>query len=251
MTRRQELNRQAQRSHRQRKEQYVRTMETEVSRLREAYTQEISAANVAVQQHRHMVHSLGEENDILKDILSAHGIAYESELESRKSDRPSPGYHQSSPFNSSMGSSTLPTLPPSNAQNNAYTTPPTTVSSNMSPRNGAPSDLSPKSEPSHAGHSHGHAHQCEPMGFMDRSGGMMNGPIQDLGGVFETDPQLQIDFILTYVPIPPLLFFSSLLFFVLTNFAVWNHHVANIPITSVDDPSLKQTTKTCPFPATR
>lgn len=50
---------------------------------------------------------------------------------------------------------------------------------------------------------------------------------------------------------PPSFFFSSLLFFVLTNFAVWNHHVANIPITSVDDPSLKQTTKTCPFPATR
>ena len=207
MTRRQELNRQAQRSHRERKEQYIRTMETEVSRLREAYTQEISAANVTVQQHRHMVYSLTEENDILKEILSAHGISYESELESRKSDRPGPGYHQSSPFNSSMGSSTLPTLPPSNhGQNNAYTTPPTTVSSNMSPRNGAPSDLSPKSEPSHAGYSHGghgghgHAHhQCEPMGFMDRSGGMVNGPIQDMGGIFETDPQLQIDFILTYV----------------------------------------------------
>src|SRR5699024_2884057 len=113
-------------------------------RLREAYTQEISAANVAIQQHRHMVYSLSEENDILKDILAVHGIAYESELESRKSDRPGPGYHQSSPLNSSMGSSTLPTLPPSNhGHNNAYTTPPTTVSSNMSPRNGAPSDLSP------------------------------------------------------------------------------------------------------------
>lgn len=212
MTRRQELNRQAQRSHRERKEQYIRTMETEVSRLREAYTQEISAANVSVQQHRHMVHSLSEENDILKDILSAHGIAYESELESRKSDRPGPGYHQSSPFTSSLGSSTLPTLPPSNnAQNNAYTTPPTTVSSNMSPRNGAPSDLSPKSEPSHAGHSHGHAHQCEPMGFMDRSGGMLNGPVPDMGGIFETDPQLQIDFILTYVPPPFLSYFRPFL----------------------------------------
>ena len=251
MTRRQELNRQAQRSHRERKEQYIRTMETEVSRLREAYTQEISAANVTVQQHRHMVYSLTEENDILKEILSAHGISYESELESRKSHRPGPGYHQSSPFNSSMGSSTLPTLPPSShGQNNAYTTPPTTVSSNMSPRNGAPSDLSPKSEPSHAGHSHGshgHAHhQCEPMGFMDRSGGMVNGPaVQDMGGIFETDPQLQIDFILTYVLI------SGPFFNACTDNVVWNHHVANIPITSVDDPSSKQTTKTCPSPATR
>ncbi|GAB1191445.1 hypothetical protein APSETT444_000624 [Aspergillus pseudonomiae] len=106
LTRRQELNRQAQRTHRERKEQYMRALETEVSRLREAYTQEISAANLTVHQHREMVRSLSEENNILKEILAAHGINYEAEVERRKAERTSPtnATYQSSPFASSVGS---------------------------------------------------------------------------------------------------------------------------------------------------
>lgn len=169
----------------------MRALETEVSRLREAYTQEISSANVSVQQQRQVIHSVTEENDILKEILSAHGIAYEGELERRKADRPKPGYHQSSPFTSSLAS-TVPPVPASNS-NPVYTTPPTTVSSSFSPRNGENS-VSPKSEPVSRG-SQMHSH-CE----LDLG---MSGPVQAVqaaSGVFETDPQMQIDFVLTCVP---------------------------------------------------
>lgn len=186
------------RTHRERKEQYMRALETEVSRLREAYTQEISSANVTMQQQRQVIHSVTEENDILKEILSAHGIPYEAELERRRAQRPAPGYHQSSPFSGSVGGSTVPTVPASNG--NPYTTPPTTVSSNLSPRNGPEHavDISPRS--GSVSHSHHMVLQCE-SSFLDGSRGIgsagMNEPVQALEGVFEKDPQLQIDFILT------------------------------------------------------
>ncbi|OJJ84588.1 protein flbB [Aspergillus glaucus CBS 516.65] len=199
LTRRQELNRQAQRTHRERKEQYVRTLETELSRLREAYTQDISSANATVQQQRQVIHSVTEENDILKEILSAHGISYEAELERRKAQRPAPGYHQSSPFSNSMGASTVPSGPASN--HNAYTTPPTTVASSLSPRNGSEkgADISSRSGSFSHSHSHAHGMQCE-FGFLDGSrigSAGMHEPVQTQPGVFENDPQLQIDFILT------------------------------------------------------
>lgn len=190
----------------------MRALETEVSRLREAYTQEISSANLAVHQHRQMAHSINEDNDILKDILAAHGIAYEAELVRRRSDRPAttaatttqyppprnplpppPQHHHhhdqphrpsTSPLTGSLAS-TVPAAGP------AYTTPPTTVSSNQSPFNG-PSDISPKSDST--------SYVAQESAFLDGSGaiGAMNAPVQAFHGVFETDPQLQVDFILTY-----------------------------------------------------
>lgn len=189
----------------------MRALETEVSRLREAYTQEISSANLALHQHRQMVHSLNEDNDILKDMLAAHGIAYEAELVRRRSDRPAtttaaPQYppprnpvpppqqhhHHSQPHRPStspLTGSLASTVPPAGP---AYTTPPTTVSSNQSPFNG-PSDISPKSDSV--------SYVAQESAFLDGSGpiGAMNAPVQAFHGVFETDPQLQVDFILTYV----------------------------------------------------
>lgn len=174
----------------------MRALETEVSRLREAYTQEISAANLALHQHRIMAQSLTEDNDILRDILSTHGIAFEAELQRRRrSDRPvatTPthptaltGYPPStSPMTGSMAS-TGPSVGPTNY------TPPTTMSSSLSPRDGP--DISPQPE--------GMSHGVE-SSFMDRSvsgPGSGSGPVQTMHGVFETDPQLQVDFILTYV----------------------------------------------------
>ncbi|PWW79216.1 hypothetical protein C7212DRAFT_154685 [Tuber magnatum] len=65
LTRRQELNRQAQRTHRERKERYIRTIEEEVTRLREAFT-------LITREKTAMV----EENRRLRAILDAHGIPY-------------------------------------------------------------------------------------------------------------------------------------------------------------------------------
>ncbi|KAF7596154.1 hypothetical protein BBP40_003053 [Aspergillus hancockii] len=206
LTRRQELNRQAQRTHRERKEQYMRSLETEVARLREAYTQEISAANLTVHQHREMVRTLSDENSILKDILVAHGINYEPEMERRRADRTSPTNptYQSSPFaSSSVGSQpaavTL-SAPSAPSAQQTYTTPPTTVSaasSSLSPIvNGIEHiDVSPTQEltPQNQNYS---AAPCDALATLDRIAPASRQPIQP-AGIFENDPQLQIDFILT------------------------------------------------------
>ncbi|EFX03638.1 eukaryotic translation initiation factor 3 subunit [Grosmannia clavigera kw1407] len=62
LTRRQELNRQAQRTHRERKELYIKALEDEVLRLKEIYT------NVAQDKER-----LAEENRQLRQMLSQGG----------------------------------------------------------------------------------------------------------------------------------------------------------------------------------
>ncbi|KAE8397742.1 hypothetical protein BDV37DRAFT_264993 [Aspergillus pseudonomiae] len=201
LTRRQELNRQAQRTHRERKEQYMRALETEVSRLREAYTQEISAANLTVHQHREMVRSLSEENNILKEILAAHGINYEAEVERRKAERTSPtnATYQSSPFASSVGSQPAAVAQSAPSTQHAYTTPPTTISapsSSLSPIvNGIEHiDVSPTQELSP--HQNCNAAPCDALATLDRIAPASRQPNQP-AGIFENDPQLQIDFILT------------------------------------------------------
>ncbi|KAL4892587.1 hypothetical protein BDV59DRAFT_43888 [Aspergillus ambiguus] len=191
----------------------MRSLEQEVSRLREAYTHEISAANLTVHQHREMIQSLSDENSILKEILAAHGIHYEPELQRRKAERPHPGYHQSSPFASSSVASQPNGLAPS--ASNVYTTPPTTVSvsSGASPSvNGSTNgvevsptphvsniDISPTPEisPPQAIYRDGPGDApCDALAALDRIAPSSRKPNQPLG-VFEDDPQLQIDFILT------------------------------------------------------
>ncbi|UPX11326.1 uncharacterized protein EKO05_0001934 [Ascochyta rabiei] len=67
MTRRQELNRQAQRTHRERKEMYIKALEQEVLRLKETFGT----------TSRERDHYAGE-NRRLKELLMAHGIAFDS-----------------------------------------------------------------------------------------------------------------------------------------------------------------------------
>ncbi|KAK7989041.1 hypothetical protein PG989_009356 [Apiospora arundinis] len=63
LTRRQELNRQAQRTHRERKELYIKALEDEVLRLKEIYS------NVSQDKDK-----LAEENKQLKGLLNQNGI---------------------------------------------------------------------------------------------------------------------------------------------------------------------------------
>lgn len=65
LTRRQELNRQAQRSHRERKELYIKGLELEVNALKE------NVVNVSRNEE-----SIREENERLKQLLTAHGICW-------------------------------------------------------------------------------------------------------------------------------------------------------------------------------
>ncbi|KAL8417497.1 hypothetical protein RB594_001243 [Gaeumannomyces avenae] len=64
LTRRQELNRQAQRTHRERKELYIKALEDEVLRLKEVYS------NASQDKER-----LASENQQLKQLLARNGIS--------------------------------------------------------------------------------------------------------------------------------------------------------------------------------
>ncbi|KIH89764.1 hypothetical protein SPBR_07829 [Sporothrix brasiliensis 5110] len=88
LTRRQELNRQAQRTHRERKELYIKALEDEVLRLKEIYS------NIAQDKDR-----LADENRQLRQILSNSGAALPAGLGSSLLDdtasNPSVGYSAS------------------------------------------------------------------------------------------------------------------------------------------------------------
>ncbi|KAF2857860.1 hypothetical protein K470DRAFT_222524, partial [Piedraia hortae CBS 480.64] len=73
LTRRQELNRQAQRTHRERKEMYIKALEQEVIRLKELYTNTSRERDVAL-----------DENRRLKELLHAHGIPFDMSSPSAK-----------------------------------------------------------------------------------------------------------------------------------------------------------------------
>jgi len=183
----------------------MRALETEVSRLREAYTTEIADANAALEQHKTMVHAMREENEILKEILSAHGIQYEAEFERRRAERPPMTGYQSSPVTASTTGSHAAGMTQNGSHQN--TTPPTTISTGLSPRaNGGVErpDISP-------GMPYAPQQQVYQTSPGEQSVGMdisistcPEPPVSALRGVFETDPQLQVDFILTYVLSPPL-----------------------------------------------
>ncbi|KAG6039792.1 hypothetical protein E4U41_002139 [Claviceps citrina] len=78
LTRRQELNRQAQRTHRERKELYIKALEEEVLRLKELFS------NASQSRERLFV-----ENRHLKILLAQHGIAFPTT--GGHDDGPSPG----------------------------------------------------------------------------------------------------------------------------------------------------------------
>src|SRR3954454_21230077 len=71
------------RTHRERKEQYIKALEIELSRLREGYTSDVAQMNTTLEQHRMMLREHQEENAFLKEILMSRGISYQSELEKR------------------------------------------------------------------------------------------------------------------------------------------------------------------------
>lgn len=211
----------------------MRELENEVSRLREAYAVEISAANVSIQQHQQRVQTLSDENDVLRGILSSHGIPFEAEVERRKAERAA-ARSQYSPFTSSPSSQTQAASASTGNQSYAIT-PTTTVSNNVSPSaNGTTYfDISPTQQFFHQPPA-AQAPQGGSASMLDRSGPAHDGPVQAMpaaGGIFEEDPQLQIDFILTCV-----ICITIGLLGVLTLHPDWNHLVASTRTFSADDP---------------
>lgn len=189
--------------------------------MREAYTQDVTAANISQQQLREVVQSLRDENEILKEMLLSHGIQYEAELDRRKAERLASYNLQQSPLAAS--STTDGSQAGGQAHSTSYMqsiTPATTVASGLSPRaNGVYRiDVSPPVDQSQNVYGHQHQHQQHyhmgspelPM-TLDHAGGPVtlghhaDRPVPAVQGIFELDQQLQSDFILTYVTLPPLL----------------------------------------------
>ncbi|CRG91702.1 hypothetical protein PISL3812_08753 [Talaromyces islandicus] len=196
LTRRQELNRQAQRTHRERKEQYIRTLEAEYSRLRETHVVELNNARQQNQQQQEEIHLLRTENDFLKQLLMAHNIPFEAELNRAKATlaarKPSTSATEGYTAGSTTGSHS--TSQPS--QPVFVTTPPSSLSSPLSP----PSAGEQKSRgdqyttfPNNRYHTSPTTHG--PLDFSSKVGNV--DAVSPYPGIFEIDPQLGIDFILT------------------------------------------------------
>ncbi|KAK8243938.1 hypothetical protein HDK90DRAFT_408052 [Phyllosticta capitalensis] len=129
LTRRQELNRQAQRTHRERKEMYIKALEQEVLRLKDLFA--------ATAQERD---AIAEENRRLKELLAAHGIAYDA-------NSPSGGFRMggTSSYDGSSRGSVSGSYHTGSAST-GYTSPPPSI-----PQRGAANMAMPGMAPSHPG----------------------------------------------------------------------------------------------------
>ncbi len=124
---------------------------------------------------------------MLKEILATHNINFEAELERRKAERPMPGFQSSPVAAGSVGSQTG----MASMTAHTYSTPPTTVSSGMSPKANAMENVDFSSAPDVGSNSQAVAAMpCDALAAIDRR------PAAGGGGIFEDNPQLQVDFIL-------------------------------------------------------
>jgi hypothetical protein len=191
------------RTHRERKEQYIRALESEISRLRESYTDDVQSANTQIQQQRDMVASLKQENEHLKEILRSCGVPFEAEFERRKADyerrriNAFPAESYAGGGSSTTGSQSA-GLQSSNA---AFLTTPPSSFSPPTPGSREGSRGNPSTAyPGRGFHSSPTDHQGT-HDFSSRVDGSVDHAkaLSPLPGIFEEDPQLGIEFILTCV----------------------------------------------------
>jgi hypothetical protein len=102
LTRRQELNRQAQRTHRERKEQHIKQLEQGLLKIKEEYVTTVRERD-----------AFAAENRRLREILLAHGIPF---------DLSSPGNNLASTYG---GSSSRGSVSGGYTNSTGYTSPPT------------------------------------------------------------------------------------------------------------------------------
>lgn len=208
------------RTHRERKEQYIRALESEISRLREAYSEDVTAANTQIQQQRDMVSTLKQENEHLKEILRSCGIPFEAEFERRKAEyehrrvNAFPADSYTGGASSTTGSQSA-GLQSSNAA--FLTTPPSSFSPpTPGSREGSRGNGSVPFQ-THGVHSSPIDHHGT-LDFSNQANGSLDPvkPLPAVPGIFEEDPQLGIEFILTCV-----FFFSFFAFSRKVNRANW------------------------------
>ncbi|KAK0730836.1 hypothetical protein B0H67DRAFT_475740 [Lasiosphaeris hirsuta] len=187
LTRRQELNRQAQRTHRERKELYIKALEDEVLRLKEVYS------NVSQDKDK-----LAEENRQLKTLLSQNGLGGGlgtvmggSSVMDDSMSNPSISYASSASVTGSYA--------PAPSSHTSAFTPPLSATNLASGRGGGSAGgMSPHAASTPHGHSHphGHHHQHSGQGLPSSAGAGSTGghPIRNPNTDYD---QAGIDFVLT------------------------------------------------------
>ncbi|EXJ88517.1 hypothetical protein A1O1_05447 [Capronia coronata CBS 617.96] len=199
-TRRQELNRQAQRTHRERKENYIKALELELARLKETFVLDQNARYATIQQQKLIIEDQQREILALREILASRGITFENELKNRKAViamRPKREELSLSPPSMTTLSPTSMGGRPHGYQQ-VMPGPPST-STGYSPQtyiNGGPlsvSGLSPGT--THHSHSPQGPEIQEMAPIKQESEGISDMP-RPGAGIFEREPQLGVDFIL-------------------------------------------------------
>jgi len=132
-----------------------------------------------------------QENDILRHVLVNHGVPFEAELATRKTQMGIPS-HQTPPAHQSPlpGRQAYQNVVPGPASSTGYTGMETVYG------NGRAGSVSGTSQ---GGVTH-HSHSPAGPDIMEQSVKQEPGTVMSMPGIFEKDPQLGIDFILAYDP---------------------------------------------------
>lgn len=183
------------RTHRERKENYIKALELELARLRETYVMEQNTRDTTIQQQKLIIQNQQRENMALREVLVSRGIPYESELENRKAMMPMrPKREEAVMTPSSINTLSPPSISNRSGGYGSIVRAPGSTASAYSPQaylSSAPMSAS--------GHSPGTSHYASsPAGpeIQEFSIKQEEGAIADMPGIFEKEPQLGIDFIL-------------------------------------------------------
>ena len=184
------------RTHRERKEQYIKLLELDLDRLKEVYINDNNQTGQVIRQ-------LQQENALLRDILASRGVNAEEEFAIRKS-----GMGMTMPIKrdaNSLSPSQMPTRVLPQHQGYLATTPSTPGYSPMgeNPYSNGSGTLSVSGHsPGMTHHSPGNTHHnSSPAGpeIQEFSIKQEHDAVPAMPGIFESSPQLAVDFILQYV----------------------------------------------------
>jgi hypothetical protein len=180
------------RTHRERKEQYIKALELELSRLREVYLGEANAATTQIQERDLIIQEQRRENEELRQVLAAHGISYENEMANRKLNI---GMQIKRDASNSLSPNIMSVKP--HPYQNVVTAPSSTMG--YSPMRDGPytngGALSVGHSPGTTHHSSSAGPEVQEISPIPPKKELQGVPDMPLG-IFEQDPQLGIDFIL-------------------------------------------------------
>jgi hypothetical protein len=150
--------------------------------------------NNSLEQHRIALREHQEENAFLKELLASRGISYQKELEKRNAAKArNPSFGSSNTIAQSGLYNPMASVPSSAS---GYSPQPTLPDRSFG--GGRIGGMSGGS--ASGGTQHGYS-PADP-GVFEQAIKQESSGVPEMPGIFETDPQLQVEFILAYVPRP-------------------------------------------------